>query len=171
MTGADRVYLTAVIFLVAVLGAGVYCFEQRQPAGRDDVVLSTPVDFTSSDSVIVRAEGDLPVTGLYTFSGDATLAEVRSLILGDAAGTEVEWVLRPAGQTGTGPQLIDLNNAEPWLLEALPGIGEKRAAAIVRYRDEHGGFRAPEELLFVEGIGPSTYEVVRDFVTVTPVSD
>ena len=38
------------------------------------------------------------------------------------------------------PQKIDLNRAEAWLLEALPGIGESRAKAIINYRQKNGGF-------------------------------
>ncbi len=37
-------------------------------------------------------------------------------------------------------QKIDLNRAEAWLLEALPGIGETRAQAIMDYREQNGPF-------------------------------
>ncbi|UCH42721.1 MAG: helix-hairpin-helix domain-containing protein, partial [Dehalococcoidales bacterium] len=38
------------------------------------------------------------------------------------------------------PQKIDINRAEIWLLEALPGIGESKAQAIVNYRQQTGAF-------------------------------
>ncbi|GAH72077.1 unnamed protein product, partial [marine sediment metagenome] len=42
-------------------------------------------------------------------------------------------------QTGEGeqPQKINLNRAEAWLLEALPGIGENRAQDIIDYRQQN----------------------------------
>ena len=64
------------------------------------------------------------------------------------------------------PQKINVNRAEAWLLEALPGIGQGRAQAIVGYRNQHGPFRRTEDLLGVEGIGNSTLDKIRDLITV-----
>jgi len=50
-------------------------------------------------------------------------------------------------------EVIDLNTADVYDLQRLPGIGEKRAQAIVAYREEHGPFRSVEELTEVPGIG------------------
>lgn len=63
---------------------------------------------------------------------------------------------------------LDLNRAAAEELEKLPGIGEKLAAAIVAYREEHGGFRDTEELLQVPGIGEKRLAAIRDLVTVEP---
>ena len=64
------------------------------------------------------------------------------------------------------PQKINLNRAEAWLLEALPGIGETRAQAIIDYRNQNGAFRNINELLKVKGIGVATYEQVKHLITV-----
>ena len=40
----------------------------------------------------------------------------------------------------------------------LPGVGAKRAAAIVEQRQRLGRFREPSELLRIKGIGPRTLE-------------
>lgn len=61
---------------------------------------------------------------------------------------------------------LDLNTASPADLTRLPGIGEKKAAAIVAYRAENGGFTSPEELTEVDGIGEGTYEALAPYVTV-----
>jgi len=50
---------------------------------------------------------------------------------------------------------LDLNRATAAELEALPGIGEVKAAAILAVRDERGGFESLDELESVRGIGPS----------------
>ena len=63
-------------------------------------------------------------------------------------------------------QKIDINRAEAWLLEALPGIGETRAGDIIQYRVENGGFKNINELLKVDGIGQDTFDNLKNLVTV-----
>jgi competence protein ComEA len=67
---------------------------------------------------------------------------------------------------GESEQKVDINRAEAWLLQALPGIGEVRARAIVDYRQQNGSFRNINELLEVEGIGMDTYEKIKPLITV-----
>jgi comEA protein len=64
------------------------------------------------------------------------------------------------------PQKIDINRAEAWLLEALPGIGPSKAQAIIDYRQQNGGFKHITEITRVEGIGPAIYEQIKDLITV-----
>lgn len=68
----------------------------------------------------------------------------------------------PAGGEGQQPSVsekVDINtaNAET-LAKALKGVGERKAAAIVAYRAEHGGFRTLDELANVRGIGLNTVD-------------
>ena len=65
------------------------------------------------------------------------------------------------------PQKININRAEVWLIEALPGIGETKAKAIVDYREQNGPFRNTNELIKVEGIGIAIYEEIKHLITVT----
>ncbi len=52
-----------------------------------------------------------------------------------------------------GPVNINTADAET-ISKELTGIGMSKAEAIVRYREQHGAFDVPEELLKVKGIGP-----------------
>ena len=61
---------------------------------------------------------------------------------------------------------IDLNEADLYDLQRLPGIGEKRARDILAYRQENGPFESVEDLTLVNGIGDGIMEELRDFVTV-----
>jgi len=61
---------------------------------------------------------------------------------------------------------LDLNRATAVQLEALPGIGEVKAAAILAIRDERGGFSSVAELESVRGIGPALVGKLRPLVTV-----
>jgi competence protein ComEA len=61
---------------------------------------------------------------------------------------------------------VDLNRAAVAELKRLPGIGPVLAQRILDYRQQHGSFRRPEELRDVSGIGPKTYEALRDYVVI-----
>ncbi len=67
---------------------------------------------------------------------------------------------------GEEPQKIDINRAEAWLLEALPGIGKTLAQRIIDYRQKNGSFRNITEITKVEGIGPDIYEQIKNLITV-----
>ena len=62
---------------------------------------------------------------------------------------------------------IDLNTADVYELQRLPGIGEKRAQAILAYREEHGPFQSVDELDNVEGIGEGILSGLREYARVT----
>lgn len=67
----------------------------------------------------------------------------------------------------TFAQMIDINTATADQLEkGLKGIGPSKAAAIVKYRQEHGRFNSVEELTNVPGIGDKTLAGIKDSVTV-----
>lgn len=54
---------------------------------------------------------------------------------------------------------VNINTASASeIAEALNGIGLNKAQAIVDYRDAYGLFSRADEIVFVRGIGESTYE-------------
>ncbi|WP_447508071.1 ComEA family DNA-binding protein [Acinetobacter lactucae] len=53
---------------------------------------------------------------------------------------------------------IHLNQANLDELQKLKGIGEKKAQAIVEYRQKNGGFKNIDEFKNVKGIGPAIFE-------------
>ena len=54
--------------------------------------------------------------------------------------------------------LVDLNTADVSALCALPGIGERKAEAILAYRAEHGPFAQVEDATQVPGITQAIVE-------------
>ena len=66
---------------------------------------------------------------------------------------------------------MNLNRANARLLTRLPGIGPKKAEAVVAYREAHGAFASVADLQQVRGIGPKTVEKLAPMLFVeTPAS-
>ncbi|HMR05272.1 MAG TPA: helix-hairpin-helix domain-containing protein [Polyangiaceae bacterium] len=66
---------------------------------------------------------------------------------------------RPPGLTSDGK--VILNAADASELTRLPGVGEKRAEAIVRLRERLGRFKRMHDLLRVRGIGPRALRKIK----------
>ena len=63
---------------------------------------------------------------------------------------------------------IDLNRADEALLTSIPGVGPVLAERILALIDEKGALTAPEELLEVEGIGPTKLHNVQQVARIIP---
>jgi competence ComEA-like helix-hairpin-helix protein len=98
----------------------------------------------------------------YTRSDSEFLARTRVL---DSlrSGLPAEARSAPGSRTRS---FLNVNTASEHELMVLPGIGEKYAQRIVRFRLEHGAFQTVEELIQVRGIGPKTLERIRPLITV-----
>ncbi len=65
-----------------------------------------------------------------------------------------------------GPgERVDLNSATAAELMRLPGVGKKRAEAILAWRDKRP-FRKPDEVTRVKGLSPAWYGKVKGMLTV-----
>jgi len=65
-----------------------------------------------------------------------------------------------------GSPVVDLNSADVASLDALPGVGQARALAVVRYREANGPFRAVQDLAQVPGFGPGALKRLQGLVRV-----
>jgi competence ComEA-like helix-hairpin-helix protein len=75
----------------------------------------------------------------------------------------------PCGETSAPPPHclpapLDVNTASLTELDALPGVGPSRAAAILQYREQHGRFASADDLARVPGIGPAAVARLRGHV-------
>jgi competence protein ComEA len=62
---------------------------------------------------------------------------------------------------------ININTADSEaLVDGLTGVGPEKAMAIIRYRQSNGPFKQVSDLVQVKGIGESTVERTRAYMTV-----
>jgi competence protein ComEA len=152
---------------------------------------ASPSVTVSPDLVIVDVTGWVRHPGVYRFaSGDRVIDAVdraggardgadltllnlaAPLVDGQQILVPKEGATVPAGGGSVGSggvggtALVNINTADATTLETLNGIGESLAAAIIQYRTEHGSFTSVDQLDEVSGIGPTTLEELRPFVTV-----
>ncbi len=61
---------------------------------------------------------------------------------------------------------VNLNTASKEELMTLSGIGEAKASAIIRYREENGSFGSTEEIKEIEGIKDGVYNKIKEDIKV-----
>lgn len=64
------------------------------------------------------------------------------------------------------PRVVNINMAGALELESLPAIGPITAKKIIEYRSSYGYFRDKTEITKVSGIGPKTYEKIKDKISI-----
>ena len=67
---------------------------------------------------------------------------------------------------GTASFAVDLNKATQAELEALKGIGEVKAKAIIDYRTKNGPFKSADDLDKVKGVGKGIIAKIGGDVTI-----
>ncbi len=80
---------------------------------------------------------------------------------GEVAGATTQ---APAPSYSTGK--ININSASATQLDSLPGIGPAYAGRIIDYREVNGSFKTIGEIENIKGIGPKTFEKLKDLITV-----
>lgn len=75
-------------------------------------------------------------------------------------------VSESSGDATSDGDLVNINTADTTMLQTLSGIGEKRAADIINYRETNGLFETVDDLDQVSGIGEKTMEKLRPLITV-----
>ena len=128
---------------IAVLAAGSRVVDALEAAGG----VRPGVDLTALNLARTLVDGEQILVGVTPVPGVAAGAVATPSALGSVG------------------VLVPLNSAGQAELESLPEVGPVTAAAIIAWRDAHGGFTAVDELLEVDGIGEATLGQLAPLVT------
>jgi competence protein ComEA len=160
--------LIALSLIALIIVGGIFLFQQ-QPWSKEslEIILTTPVSASTTEWEIY-VDGAVENPGWYSLEQDNDIRDVLSMAGGFTSNTnpvKAKLYICENGKS-VAPQLISINRAPDWLLDALSGIGTALAQNIVQYREENGPFMMIEELLLVSGIGEAKYDGVKNFITV-----
>jgi competence protein ComEA len=155
-----------IVLVLAILAGGAVYLNRR---GDNHAPLEIVLSSSPTPTVKVYIDGAVNDPGLYNLPGNTTLAQLPQIFGGLKEGADyrrIEISVPESEQTTSAEaQKVNLNTAPDWMLEALPGVGPTLAQNIIDYRKQHP-FKRISELMQVEGIGPTTYENLKDFITV-----
>ncbi len=169
-------FLAALVWVVA-----------RNPSGEAVTLRSVPTD----KPIVVHITGAVPRPGVYALPQGARVQDGISAaggflaeadksninlaeLLEDGEKLDIPFIeggspvlATPLPQViATTTELININTASAAELDTLPGIGPTTAQKIIDYRTQNGPFVNPEDIINVSGIGPGTYERLKDLITV-----
>lgn len=161
----DRFWVGVATALLVVTAAGMVTLLLLRPQTGEALQITQPETQHFGQAYV---GGAVTTPGLYPVVPGDTIEALLASAGGAtpaAAGGEVRLIVPEAGESAS-PQKVDLNRAEPWLLEAVPGIGPATSKAIVEYRAIHGPFHTTKDLLDIPGIGETTFQRISAYVTV-----
>ncbi|HFU4201567.1 TPA: helix-hairpin-helix domain-containing protein [Streptococcus suis] len=168
----------------------------EQTSSSSDLVEETSTEASEEPTqLVVDVKGAVAKPGLYTLEADARVndaveaaggltsqADPKSINLAQKLSDEaVVYVASKdenisvvtsttassaMSQDEKNTSLVNLNTATETDLQTISGIGAKRAADIIAYREANGGFKSVDDLNNVSGIGDKTMESIRPYVTV-----
>jgi competence protein ComEA len=149
----------------------VFLYRQTSSPSSAEIIIFPP-----SPEISVYVEGEVANPGAYMLlTGDHVADAVEAAggftVVADQGSANLAATLRDGEQIhiyklGDIPQKININTAEAWLLESLPGIGETLAQRIIDYRIVNGYFQRIEDLENVRDIGTSVFDKVKDKIAV-----
>ncbi|AZK46793.1 ComEA family DNA-binding protein [Paenibacillus lentus] len=91
-------------------------------------------------------------------------AQASTASAGTAGGNEAAESSQPASERSEQDGLVSLNTANSKQLQTIPGIGEKKAQAILDYRNQHGSFKSLSDLKKVKGIGDKMFQKMKPYI-------
>jgi len=162
----NRFWLLSTGLLILIILVSLIMIWLGRDKGQEILILS-PADLANRPHYI-SVEGAVANPGSFPLRTDDTLSDLIDAAGGfsqDADSSNIT-IIVPQTATAANSQKVDINQAEIWLLQALPDIGEVRAQAIVDFRTQNGPFRNIEELINVPGLNQSTYNKIKAFITV-----
>ena len=116
---------------------------------------------------VIIIDGAVSCPGAYKYDTEDSIQDLLVCSGPSSSADLTHLTLHVPDKTETNLcQRIDINNAELWLLKALPGIGDTLAQSIIDYREDNGRFRCIDDICKVDGIGLKTFEKIQNYITI-----
>lgn len=181
--------------ICGLLGAGIILLVSQPPGGTAITLLPPPspvplVVYVSGavarPDIYTMPVGSRVRDAIQAAGGLSSQADPQNLnlaaFLEDGMKIQVAQIIKtpiaPGAMTGTSNSsatglsqgvagsLVNINTASQQELDTLPEIGPALAQRIIAYRMANGPFTKVEDIQKVSGIGPVTFEKIKDMITV-----
>lgn len=98
------------------------------------------------------------VKDLLTISGLLILLSISSLQTYHTSAEAAE------KSYSASARVVNINTASAEEIAVIPGLGEKKSQAIVKFREKNGLFAKVEDLKRVDGIGDKLFEKIKPYI-------
>jgi competence protein ComEA len=173
----------AAVLAIAVIGVGVFVLWPRPtPAATPASVISAgEVDAAQERTVIVYISGAVRSPGLYTLASTLRVSDAIVVAGGLTQAADPNCLPNLAAHLQDAKQItvpfsghcakgkkakLDINTATRDQLLLVPTMDAALADAIIKYREDFGGFTALTELKSVMGLDANTYKQLAKSITV-----
>lgn len=146
---------------------------------------------TSEELVPVHVCGAVNKPGLYYMKADSLKADALEVAGGFVPEAAIDYInlaemivygekiyfpytyeleegynLNSSQQDSSTNNLVNINTATKDELMSLPGIGESKAEAIIKYREKKGPFQSIEDITNIPGIKEGVYNNIKEHIVV-----
>lgn len=185
-----RVQMITILLAMMFLFAGCSHGRDVEIKSTDQETTKTAKSSKSEDFIYVYICGEVKHPGVYKFSkDDRVVAAIKAS--GGLTSKASAQSINQAEKMKDGQQIIvpskkqvakkettdvkdsqsssgkiNINTASAEELKTLSGIGESKANDIISYREEHGPFKSPEDIMKIQGIKEGIYNKIKDKITI-----
>ena len=135
----------------AVKHPGVYPSQEKQRVN-DVIMLAQPRENADLEAVNLSMHLTDQLVIYVPFKGE--VKEEKFMLYHNKTTTQAD----------SETTVVNINTATESELQEIPGIGPKKAADILLYREQHDGFKSKEEMKEIKGIGDKTYTSLEPFI-------
>src|SRR3954452_15404490 len=118
------------------------------------------------EDALERAGGPTRRADLSQLNRAAKLEDSRQILVPTRPSQSAPTAAAASSTPGAPAQPVNLNTATLEQLDTLDGVGPATAQKILDYRTEHGGFGSVDELDQIPGIGEKRLAALREHVQV-----
>ncbi len=181
MKKSEQYILFIIGILIVAIGILSFLYIDRRLSLVPEVTVETPSNSGNPSCVVVHVAGRVKKPGVYKLPFGARVYEAVEAAGGNLRDADMDSInlartLRDGEKIfipqktssntviSTREKKIDINTMGKEELLKLPGVGEKLAERIIKYRETHGPFRDIDELKNVSGIGDKKLKEIKDYL-------
>lgn len=165
--------IIVVVLLVFIIIGGLTILDSQGDIYYDGGSVSESLTSEANSVITVTLSGEVVIAGTYEiFSGDYLLAALQQAggVTPDADSNCFDYYLVVEESIeiyipkDSDVEKVSINNDDLDKLLTLTGIGQTLGNRIITYREISGPFLYLEQIMKVEGIGPSIFNKIKDYI-------